>query len=554
MSASSSRWLVSIMIGPVQDFIAAARKTRDLFYGSWLLSELSKACARRLMEGGARLIFPHSDNLETDLNNKDFAVVNKLLASLNASDETVVEEAVRQCRQAVRSRLETEYETMELRMLEWKLLGHNVHYDSGLARTQIPSVIEFYGAWEKIEASGYQAARDRVEQTMAARKALRDFEWHEGSNRPKSSLDGFRETVVEHGKREPDKFFLQTTELLDSIGLLKRMGRTQERAETDFDSTHDIAAASFVIKARKKIPETLSRYEQYAHRLDHDNVAPFGYSHIYRDEVEALKSDAKLQDILKPLRELNPIPPYYGLFIGDGDSMGKAISGLNEEEHKKFSNRLSGFANAARRKLSKPAQTIFAGGDDVMAFLPLHVALARIRAVRDAFNTEMDGFGVSFSAGLAVCHAMEPLTEVREWARMAEGEAKKTDGKDALCVTVVTRSGGMVTVTGKWKLVQDLESIAQLYVNGRLPLGLAHEFRLLLTHWKDATKETREKLDQRLPAMAAAIARKKEANEQAARLVQKFVQTSTPREDLEYLTRCLYVARPFSRSIREAEA
>jgi hypothetical protein len=102
--------------------------------------------------------------------------------------------------------------------------------------------------------------------------------------------------------------------------------------------------------------------------------------------------------------------------------------------------------------------------------------------------------------------------------------------------------------------VQDLESIAQLYVNRRLPLGLAHEFRLLLTHWKDATKETREKLDQRLPAMAAAIARKKEANDQAARLVQKFVQTSTPREDLEYLTRCLYVARPFSRSIREAEA
>ena len=44
-------WL-SISIGPVQGFIAAARRTRDLWYGSWLLSEVSKAVARSLHEQG----------------------------------------------------------------------------------------------------------------------------------------------------------------------------------------------------------------------------------------------------------------------------------------------------------------------------------------------------------------------------------------------------------------------------------------------------------------------------------------------------------------------
>ena len=36
-------YLVNIAIGPVQEFIASARRSRDMWFGSWLLSELSKA-------------------------------------------------------------------------------------------------------------------------------------------------------------------------------------------------------------------------------------------------------------------------------------------------------------------------------------------------------------------------------------------------------------------------------------------------------------------------------------------------------------------------------
>ncbi|HMX54263.1 MAG: type III-B CRISPR-associated protein Cas10/Cmr2, partial [Candidatus Accumulibacter sp.] len=35
-----STWLLEIAIGPVQGFIAAARRSRDLWAGSHLLSEL----------------------------------------------------------------------------------------------------------------------------------------------------------------------------------------------------------------------------------------------------------------------------------------------------------------------------------------------------------------------------------------------------------------------------------------------------------------------------------------------------------------------------------
>jgi len=47
-----------ITIGPVQDFIAAARKTRDLKNGSELLSQTAKAIAEFVGSQGARLVFP----------------------------------------------------------------------------------------------------------------------------------------------------------------------------------------------------------------------------------------------------------------------------------------------------------------------------------------------------------------------------------------------------------------------------------------------------------------------------------------------------------------
>ena len=41
--------LLLVTIGPVQEFIAQARRTRDLWYGSHLLSELARAGARALV-------------------------------------------------------------------------------------------------------------------------------------------------------------------------------------------------------------------------------------------------------------------------------------------------------------------------------------------------------------------------------------------------------------------------------------------------------------------------------------------------------------------------
>ena len=66
-------------IGPVQDFIATARRSRDLWYGSWMLSELARAAAKAVLEQSGELIFP-SDPINTS------SVPNKIVATIMSDD------------------------------------------------------------------------------------------------------------------------------------------------------------------------------------------------------------------------------------------------------------------------------------------------------------------------------------------------------------------------------------------------------------------------------------------------------------------------------------
>ena len=62
------RYLVTLSLGPVQSLIEAARRTRDLWCGSWLLSEAARAAARVMHQAQPGcLIFPSPDNPDQEL-------------------------------------------------------------------------------------------------------------------------------------------------------------------------------------------------------------------------------------------------------------------------------------------------------------------------------------------------------------------------------------------------------------------------------------------------------------------------------------------------------
>lgn len=98
--------LLALTVGPVQDFIAAARRTRDLWFGSYLLSEVSKAAAKAVGDhvGINKLIFPAPNN-DADLQRgSPLNVANVILAEVGDSDPAPV---AREAKEAARHAGET---------------------------------------------------------------------------------------------------------------------------------------------------------------------------------------------------------------------------------------------------------------------------------------------------------------------------------------------------------------------------------------------------------------------------------------------------------------
>jgi CRISPR-associated protein Cmr2 len=561
------KYLLSISIGPVQDFIAAARRTRDLQTGSWLLSELSKAVAAAVSIRG-ELIFPYSANPEADLKEgSDYAVANRILAVIEADNEPELRVFARELEQCALSRLmAVGDDACEKAPCAVKRDG----LDKERMKSQLDNFIEFYAAWAPFDESRYPECRNRVECWAAARKSLRDFAPHNGAAKlPKSSLDGIRETVVLKNGLRDGQFHVKPNEQLDAIGVVKRFAR----GRIPFDSTIDVAAGPYVARLKRSHRSGLELYEAFLKENERD--IPFSYGYLYGHESRGPEKlpepyASNLEELLRSVRFPQPAPPYYAFLLGDGDSMGEAISGIwRKEDHQDFSMRLSGFARAVAElaKAHEGWKVVFAGGDDVMALLPLHEALDAAIAFRNCFRDAMSDSARSLaylkqpptmSCGMVIVHALEPLSTVREMAKTAERAAKAVPGKDALAIIAVPRSGVAVTARGPWdEFARDLNSTVELYRTHSISPGFAYALRNLL----DSTlRRKMTHLDETLFPLARALAEKKDAKAEFLRRIDEARQRAesrpgadSARAELRHLTELLLVARPMARAVREAQ-
>ncbi len=257
--------LLLVSLGPVQEFIASARRCQDLWFGSWLLSELSRVTAKVIEErcGVGALVFPGSLEVGGGADDKP-AVANKILAVVPAGM------SVQLVADAGRERM-----TETLRSLAtdaFSKIPPTAYFDDELrsrAFRQIDDLMDY--AWVAVPLSspadgraGYAQARDQAERLLAARKnrrtwtqvaLARDGGW--GDAVPKSSLDGLRESVLHealydalNGRRrdgfpalKPDeaheRYFVRKQERLCGVGLLKRVGCSSFMTVDDSAADHD---------------------------------------------------------------------------------------------------------------------------------------------------------------------------------------------------------------------------------------------------------------------------------------------------------------------------
>ncbi|NTW00343.1 MAG: type III-B CRISPR-associated protein Cas10/Cmr2 [Oscillochloris sp.] len=577
----SQSYLFQASIGPVQSFIASARRTRDLWFGSWMLSELSRAAAQAVVDNPKDLIFPANLQAEN--------VANKIVARINQEPRQVGEKV----KAAVRERLNTIWEEAH-KQIKDELI------DAQAVKQQIDALVECVWAAVPLD-DNYHDARARLEALLAARKTTRDFGpaiW--GRELPKSSITGQLESVIPEDRyltyKDTDKqkenkiialwqnYGAGQAERLSAVDLLKRHGKKPDQDR--FLSTSHVAALPFLVRFDDLRSGELARlwknyYDQLpSHIRERERVAAefarpsffnccdgaLLYTERLTDDIDNRDQLSQIQQALatflaavKQQLNLTRPSPYYAILHADGDGMGAVIdheAAKGEEQHQKISQQLDSFAtDAANIVRQHQGAPIYTGGDDVLALLPLHTALQCAKQLADRFkdllkeftDKEKEGRSPTLSVGLAVVHHLTPLSDALDLARDAEKAAKKIDGKNALAIIVSKRSGGETTVCGQWgSFNAQLEKIIELHREGEIAKGAAYELRDLAERMRDALPAEALRLE------AQRILKRKQISEAALQQLQDIFKvylpenTKHPDQKLASVADMLITARVFA--------
>ncbi len=586
----TQQYLINIAVGPVQEFIASARKLRDLWYGSYLLSELSKAVARALDNEGCTLIFPTPQD-KTDLqNDSDMNVANKILALSpeGSSPQPIIEK----CKAAFSD--------------QWKNFCNDARkraggaVDKALFDKQVEDFGEFFAAWAPYKPECYSPSLARCEQLLAGRKNLREFEapaWN-GSGKLKSSLDGIRESVLTQQLSATRAFQIKENEALDALGIVKRFGPWNHPGRPYFDNLAEVAALPYLDGLKKAAGQDQDRMKQmlqhfpaidtlYPTKESRPPAASAGWDQwpaglpidllhpsVLEAEMKRVHQQLEEEDwktFARALRELwkqtTEPQPYLCLLVGDGDNMGKTLNDLDGmSEHKQFSRNLDEFAKDVHHKVETHCgKIVYSGGDDVMAYAPLHTALACCQEINTLFKKAMEnacaGTHVArptFSLGMAIVHFHMPMDRALALARQAERLAKDS-GKNCLAIIQSKRSGSDLAINGRWdafnntpSLLDRLNEFVQAYNQQALSSRLAYQLRSIVNDCGDKLQWNNQGTARQPASPAAAealrlICRKNISRDDALRLL-------SGQESLRHLSDELVVAHQFSRAMSISHA
>lgn len=537
------RYLLALSIGPVQEFIAAARRSRDLWFGSYLLSEVSKAAALALQAQGAQLIFPAPAGPADLQPDSDFNAANKLLLEAQTGDPAAL---AQRAKDAARQRWgELAEQTLaRLRKTAASRFHLQFHVRQTLWEAQVDDVLELYAAWVLLDGD-YAAKRQRVDQLLAARKNSRDFAPAQAIDKaygvPKSSLDGKRESVLPNETELPKwakrRLGLNTGEQLDCPGVVKRLGsRPNDDDAARFTSTSRIALDAWlrrIVAAGTDLQPLFAPLEALigdglVSRVQ-GNAGIYGqlpydgqllYPARLEAQIQALQREGadgqaarqRLGDLQQAIqtqglyRQYGEPSPYVAVLLADGDRMGELLDRLDGPgQHRRVSQALAAFAQGVPDTVRRYfGHCIYCGGDDVLALLPVDQAVVCARALHEAFAAALRlpeaATPPTLSVGIAIGHLMEPRGALLDLARQAEKLAKgdhlpETQRRNALGILLEPRSGVRIAWRERWGKQPDqrLQEWIRVWQNDELPDKAAYQLRELARQLDWAPAELLEK-------------------------------------------------------------
>lgn len=567
--------LLELSFGPVQDFIAAARRTADLWAGSRLLSDAARAACQSLLDDGAQLIYPAPERV-TSTRPQASNLSNVVLCRVDVDAERV---------RVIAQRAQTAA-SASLHSAGQDAASHFPELLTARLEAQLGDALEAYAAWAAIDADGYQAAYRRLKSVFAARKSTRDFSaWTWGAEgTPKNSLDGLRETVLPEGparRKLARKLRLSDGEQLDALGAIKRLRGRENR----FVALTRVAAHGWIqrldgetLKVLRTLYEPLVGLD-WATRVEGAAFAdlPYDAALLYPERLEGARSEAAqeaddtalsaldaLRDALRAYwRQYGRPCPYAALLVADGDQMGRAVDAVTDAQgHTALTRAIAAFADDALDVLAQhDGQPVYAGGEDVMGLLPLAQAVSCPVALEAAFTQRAAQLPVpadkrpTLRVGVVIAHVLAPLGDIRGWGQEAEKDAKGSTQPTghALALKLRIRAGHDITLRMRFATEHQadfttLDHWATLYRDGRLPARIGYDARAIVlstraAHYPEgvAEAELRRLLD-RADASGGKPLRAEDKQTLQARIAQLREEHPLP-EALDRFAHELIVAR-----------
>jgi CRISPR-associated protein Cmr2 len=588
-------------LGPVQGFISEARKLRDLWVGSMVLSYLTWVGIRVICDtfgpdhivypslSGQPFFFEHIQEKKLSEIFEEITPGQKRIASFPNKfvailPKDTVEETGRQIEEAIRNEWkeisDSVYSKVYLRA------ASNAEYFKEIWKRQNSNLWEFYwlaSPWLKTqndelakeipgadrttinnlakrfkESSGYNAnqgicyspSHGLAQGFHAALKNSRHFHENYNERGDKCTQCGKRQQLSISDNREDTRKFwvnlktgigddIKDNERLCSICLIKRIASRDSRGlpsqlekalkNISFPSSTEMAFSHIIRELRDNDKEDIWKDfvkecgERDAYDVLHDN-----------DEKE--QPESKVRKFYKRLHDEAGIKPtnifgkYYAILLMDGDKMGDLVNGkaknlatwqdimhsslpeklknssskertrgwleegileekrhLTPSVHKAISEALGDFAlNTVPYVVKKHhGHLIYAGGDDVLAVMPVDTVLRAAREIMELYRTPflvkranpdgtIDKCGSEYtpqkgekllihlgeaatvSAAIVIAHHKAPLRGLLNEAHwILENEAKDRVKRDAVAILLKKRGGAEKLVAQKWSSKSD---------------------------------------------------------------------------------------------------
>lgn len=513
--------LISVSVGPVQSFIAAARKTMDLWGGSYLLSQITYKGIEYIGKnyGFDCVIFPSLRNiafvkesltqwgLKLDSRipqptTRVASLPNRFVAVVPTKEVSVilkgVEEAIKAGWKEIASDALKEAKALDDRNLQRQLdtfpeiftasqeliepesaadMIGDMYEDSKIAREvgNLGKLYEEHGAYKPNAGALYSYAYRLLRSRADARKTLRTFSYFTDNSSvndkplPGDQFNGDMKAIFK--LKDGDK-----KDYLNAVNAVKRLYASQK--DEEFPSVDEFARRNRqeFIRFTGNKPDSYKNNYYAILLMDGDRMgkwiggeyAPEISTVIAEPLRKAIATRGLSEDIKKYLLTKKTVQPAY---------------------HRTVSRTLNIFSSLVQLVIEKyGGELVYSGGDDVLAFLPAVSVLECANDIRKMYsgigNLELDssvgkllfrdemlwingkphapmmGVKATMSAGIAIVNNKFPLSQALRIARESEHYAKDGYGRDGFVLSTVRRSGQISRSGSKWATIDgDFDTI-----------------------------------------------------------------------------------------------